>query len=362
MFEIEPNDSILLANFIEIDDSSVEVISGEIGDTFAPANDVDLFGIELNPGETLFADINAAINGSTLDSVITIFDVDGNLLVQNEDNLFNVDDELVTEDDPFQQFTATQAGIYYVGVSGAGNLSYDPNIAGSGTGESVGAYSLVLTVDTSFADDNAAEPNDVISFANPIELNSEEPVVVSGEIGDNAISLFPGNDVDLFEVTLAAGDNIFADVNAEIIGSPLDAVLTVFDVNGVVLAQSDNNIFEIEDEIIEEDDPFVQFVAPIDGDYYFGVSSSGNIGYNPNVIGSGIGDSSGFYSLSFSVGDDILDDGIVEVIPDDDILDDGLEIILDNGVDDRNLDDISIGDEVINRLGDIIPTDSELTL
>ena len=333
MLSIEPNDTIALANFIEFEDSSVEIVTGEIGDTAALGDDVDLFAVELDAGETIFADIDADINGSDLDSVVTIFDAAGTLLVQNDDNSFEIGGEPVNEIDSFQQFTAIEDGTYFIEVSG--------------TGETSGAYSLILSLEEFSADELAAEPNDTIRFANPVELGSE-PIVVSGVIGDNSSLLVDADDIDLFEVELEEGETLLADINAEINGSSLDSVLSIFDINGQLLAQNEDNSFEVETgEIVTEDDPFQVFTALDDGTYYVGVSSAGNIGYNPNVFLSGGGESSGFYNLVLSFGDEIVDErtpsnGVGDTNSNDSILDDRspediITDILDGGINLRGL-------------------------
>ncbi len=153
--ETEPNDTILSANEIQLDPSSSIKVDGEI----AASNDVDIFEVKLNAEDTLLADIDAKINDSSLDAVLTIFDLNGNQLVQKDDNSFvdggitvggvTVGGVTVTEPDPFQQFTAPEDGTYYFGVSSSPNLNYDPNVADSGIGVSSGFYSLEL----SFADE-----------------------------------------------------------------------------------------------------------------------------------------------------------------------------------------------------------------
>ena len=295
----EPNDTILLANLIELDVSSPVEGSGEIEDP----NDVDLFEVELNAGDTLVANIDAAINGSALDAVLTIFDINGNQLAQNDDNSFEKEGVIVTETDPFQQFTALLNGTYYVGVSSSGNLDYDPTLAGSGIGSSSGSYNLELTLNQNPSGVFETEPNDTILLANAIVgLDSLSPVLVSSQIGNNP-DLDPTNDVDLFKVELNAGDTLVANIDAAINGSALDAVLTIFDVNGNQLAQNEDNSFEKEGVIVTETDPFQQFTAAQDGTYYVGISSSGNLDYDPNVAGSSIGDSSGSYLLELTLTD-----------------------------------------------------------
>ena len=294
----EPNDTISTAEAIELDSSSTLEISREIGDNpnLEANNDVDLFEVQLNAGDTLFADINAEINGSDLDSVLTIFNANGDLLVQNDDNSF--DDE--TEPDSFQSFTSLINGTYYIGVSSSENLDYNPNLADSGSGDSSGSYDLILTLEEGDNESEIySEANDTILSANLVEIDSSSPVVISGEIGDNPALISASNDVDLFEVELNEGDTLLADINAEINGSTLNSVLTIFDANGDVLFQNDDNSFDDEIEL----DSFVSFIAPEDGTFYVGVSSSENLSYDPTTVNSGVGDSSGGYRLELTIED-----------------------------------------------------------
>ena len=319
----EPNDTILLANLVDLDALEPQEGSGEIGDNpnLLAANDVDLFQVELNAGDTLSADINAAIDGSDLDAVITIFDANGDLLVQNDDNSFERDGETVIEPDPFQSFTALLNGTYYVGISSSGNLGYDPNVADSGIGESSGSYSLVLTYEPSNDNSRETEPNDTILSADVFELDGSSLITVDGEIGNNP-ALDSINDVDLFAFELNEGETLSADVNAAIIGSSLDAVVTIFDSNGDLLVQQEDNSFEQDGETVTERDPFLLFTASEDGTYYVGVSSSGNLDYDPTDAGSGIGSSFGAYNVQFT-----LDDGETE--PNDTILS-AIAVMLDS--------------------------------
>src|SRR5262249_405873 len=74
----------------------------------------------------------------------------------------------------------------------------------------------------------------------------------------------------LFAVTLNAGDQVTADVNAQRQGSLLDAALRLFDGNGVELASNDNS---------NGLDPLLSSSVTASGTYYVGVSSSGNLSY-----------------------------------------------------------------------------------
>lgn len=98
---------------------------GEIGDNNFQGLDVDLFKVQLNTGDLLQLDIDAAAFGSALDSVLRLFDATGLPLAADDDAIGGgVDSHL--------EFVARSAGTYYVGVSTTANVVYDPLIEGSG--------------------------------------------------------------------------------------------------------------------------------------------------------------------------------------------------------------------------------------
>lgn len=115
-----------------------------------------------------------------------------------------------------------------------------------------------------------------------------------GEIGDFQIFVdesvqFVDGEFDLFEVALAAGDTLTAEIFAERFESDLDSILTIFDSSGVQVAQNDD---------FEGLDPRVSFTADFDDLYYVGVSGFSNYSYDPFDPFSGEeGSSTGFYDL-----------------------------------------------------------------
>ena len=127
---MEPNDVISKANPVRGRDT---LISSEI----STEDDVDLFGVRLFSGQTLFADIDAEGIGSSLDSVLRLFDSEGNQLAVNDDS---GDNDL----DSSLKYTVDESGIYYVGVSSFANFDYDPISGGGDTGSSTGFYDLSL--------------------------------------------------------------------------------------------------------------------------------------------------------------------------------------------------------------------------
>jgi hypothetical protein len=122
--------------------------SGTIGDNTEindPRLDVDLIGVELDPGESITIDVDTIqviVNQVivSFNAVAGVYNLDGTLVALNDD--FDGLDPLLT-------FTASERGTHYVGISGFSNFFYDPFVAGSGqfstTDRSVGNYDVRIT-------------------------------------------------------------------------------------------------------------------------------------------------------------------------------------------------------------------------
>src|SRR6185436_19372794 len=101
--------------------------------------DVDLFRVQANSGDMIRADLDAEAFGSALDGTLRLFDQAGNQVAASTD--------VGDASDPYFEFIAKTTGTYYIGVSGAFNADYDPNVAGSGRlAISTGAYTLQIDI------------------------------------------------------------------------------------------------------------------------------------------------------------------------------------------------------------------------
>ncbi len=101
----------------------------------ATANAVDLYEVQLGAGDRITAAISAESTGSGLQSLLRVFDNQGNPLA--------LDDQ--EGGDPQLTFQAAHAGDYFIGVSADGDDAYDPTVANSGQGgSSMGLYALNL--------------------------------------------------------------------------------------------------------------------------------------------------------------------------------------------------------------------------
>lgn len=119
-------------------------------DTLPPVNvdDVDLLRVEISEGTTIAVDVTLDFDPS-LTAVIRFFDEVGNELTGS----LNISTGTI-------DYTATKTGTHYIGLSGFGNASYDPRIAGSAQSGQVDSYtaSVSLTQPADYrASDNAVE-------------------------------------------------------------------------------------------------------------------------------------------------------------------------------------------------------------
>ena len=120
--------------------------------------DVDLYRVELAEGELITVDINASVLNSPLDSLLRVFDSEGEPVrvldeFGREVPLVSDDDLAPGEDwfldniigfnsDSYLTFVAPADGVYYFGVSAFGNDAYDPQVAGSGRPGQTGHYAI----------------------------------------------------------------------------------------------------------------------------------------------------------------------------------------------------------------------------
>ncbi len=142
---------------------------GRIGDHLDPslvANpglDVDMVRLDLDAGSHVTAYVETPFVN---DAALRVFDAAGTPLVP----------EAASSAATTVDFTASVAGAYYVGVSGASNLDYDPSVVGSGSSsEYQGAYGITISVQP----DPDTEANDVLT-------NTQADLILNGgfETGD----------------------------------------------------------------------------------------------------------------------------------------------------------------------------------
>jgi hypothetical protein len=103
------------------------------------------------------------------------------------------------------------------------------------------------------------EPNEGFATAQPIAA----PCIVEGTIGRE-------RDVDVFRISGKAGEKLRLEVQAARLGSPVDALLTLHDSAGRVIAS--------EDDTNGSADPILSVVLPRDGDYFVSLIDANDLG------------------------------------------------------------------------------------
>ncbi len=280
-------DTLKEAKPIELSADRRAEISEFIGNNdFGPA-DVDLIRVALREGDVLGAHVFGLNPDAPLRSVLRTFDEAGNELGISHDGTAAAPENAL-------RLLAPHDGIYYVGVSGFPNLTYDPLVGGSGVGEQTGGYRLVLERDRPPRQEDVG---DTLQTAAALPLEPNHPAHIEELLGNNR---FGASDVDLYEVQLREGDFLHAHLLSELVPpagvdpfSP-HGVLRLFDVAGNELSASKRVELPPGVPLL---DTFVEYQVTEGGRYYIGVSSSPNFQYDPQVAGSGVGGGTGHYLL-----------------------------------------------------------------
>ncbi|MEM1311529.1 MAG: PPC domain-containing protein, partial [Cyanobacteria bacterium P01_H01_bin.153] len=145
--EIESNDTLDTATLVALSTESPKAVAtGSISFDFDnnpgvdATEDVDLYAFELEAGDTIKLDVDPAGDVKPVDFAgLILFDSSGNALAQSEFSGPGPDDAFISFL-PYLEFTASEAGTYYAGVSAFLNggffapSTYDPLTAGSGSG------------------------------------------------------------------------------------------------------------------------------------------------------------------------------------------------------------------------------------
>ena len=174
----------------------------------------------------------------------------------------------------------------------AGTYSLALNAAGSGIVSMAGGVALAASASDSWSVQAAGlvDAGDTIATAAVVGITSGA-LRLSGQVGDG---LDGSRDVDLYRVTLAAGQTLVIDIDAQSLSgsSTLDSYLRVFNAAGRQLASNDDAAGSL--------DSYLSVRATIAGTYYVGVSGYGNSSYNPSRAASGNRGSTGSYQVNFA--------------------------------------------------------------
>jgi subtilisin family serine protease len=173
-------------------------------------------------------------------------------------------------------------------TASAGAYTLTLNAAGSGITSADGVALAAAASDTwTTQAATLVDAGDSLATAAVIGITSGE-IRLAGVVGDGA---FGSRDVDLYRVTLVAGQTIVVDIDAVTLagGSSLDSYVRLFDSRGRQVAANDDSGGTF--------DSYLSRKVTASGTYYVGVSGFGNRSYSAATAGSGSAGSTGVYQL-----------------------------------------------------------------
>ena len=231
--ESEPNNNSATATAVTVGDN----ISGVI----TPIGDIDFFKFTADAGLTVDIDVDAAIQGSPLDSFLRLLGADGVTVIRENDDDFLSFDSRIRVVLPF-------TGDYFVSIAdlfGRGGTNFN--------------YSMTIDIIPP-PDVTESEPNNASGTADAVAVGD----VVGGVVD-------PVSDIDYFAFTAPLGTIIQLSVTASVVGSELDAVLQLYDTDGVtLLAENDDFQFSTDSRI--------RSVLPDAGQYFVAIRDFGDRG------------------------------------------------------------------------------------
>ncbi len=191
-------------------------VDSSVGEIVEASEDVDFYSFTLEAGDTIKLDVDsipfesAKFEGveQRLDSELRLFDASGNELA-SVNNGAAPNEEFSR--DPYLEFTASEAGTYYVGVSQLGNTDYDPLVennlsVGSGwifaeIGILFGEYELNVEL---ASDSGGSKPT-----TEPIFGSLEGDII---EVEGSSQIVFGGDSDDLIDASIGSegGNRIYA--------------------------------------------------------------------------------------------------------------------------------------------------------
>ncbi len=283
--DAEDDGSISLANPTPAAQFQVALCVGEIGNgPFGDSSgDIDFYSYgEVEEGTLLILD-TAHIAGSLdpVESVIGIYDADGNLLVSGEDSGNPNEPEFI-------EIIAPSTGEYFGAIAACCELSSDPNDSSSGPGATeTGTYELFVVAFPPPC--SSSEDDGSIGLANDTLVGEQGGDFCLGVIGDGP---YGDADTDVYSLGFAdAGFEIIVDVFA--FEAPVETVIGLYDADGNLVASAEDS----GDPEGEEAD-FLQFIVETPGDYFAAISGCCELQGDPNDPASGVAsDQAGPYEV-----------------------------------------------------------------
>ncbi|MCC5638376.1 S8 family serine peptidase [Nostoc sp. CHAB 5844] len=315
----------LLQNAVDISlGSTIDPYSfqnGSIGADYGEpvgTGDVDLYKVIVPDNGILYIDIDTPFDSGYVDSYLRLFDADGNqAFFEDTGEIIISDDDLSFDANEFTEFTdpiypglvfedptdrtyyyghttdsflaggVRRGEVYYIGISDFANQNYNTqnrnNRSTAGTG---GLYNLTVQFINNDRDGSIAQaiPNLALPITNrsgTIGVDTDSQTGRTFQVGDL--------DVDFVRIRAASAGILELDVDSysnASITTPVDTVLSIFDVEGNLLAENDDT---------NGLDPLLQYRIQANTDYFVAVSGYGNSNFDPLILGSGTPGDTGQY-------------------------------------------------------------------
>ena len=275
-----------------IDGNEVVSLSGRIGTdggtTVVGNRDIDMFKFEVaSRGNVTISLGSNDDDPADFDSYLRLFDASGGALAADDNGAGGGYSRLTQNLLP---------GIYYAGVSGAPNTSYDPTLAG-GVAGATGTYQISFSLSNE-------DPNGLISGAVDVVLGDDAaPLSFLGFIGADLGQEVGSVDVDLFRVTVPDNGQLLVDIDTPDARDFVDSIIRIFDESGNAIGFADD-VLDPSDEVTDANfpslvfdaftgeiighvvDAFVSINVLRGGVYYFGISGFGNDAYDVTTLGN----------------------------------------------------------------------------
>jgi len=200
---------------------------------------------------------------------------------------------------PAPQFAPLNSGLQLASAFG---VSYTKQDSAARVGQAIAnAIAANPPATPVLTGDLTAESNDTILTALDSTLTGSTAFFSApGTIGDNFNLSAPGLDVDFISFVAQVGDRITINLDANALGSTLNAMMTLFDSQGTILARSFAGAAPGEPP---SSDPYLAFTATVSGRYFIAVSGEPNAFFDPYVAPSGQAGSTGSYVLEIDIAD-----------------------------------------------------------
>jgi uncharacterized delta-60 repeat protein len=268
----------------EISDARSVSLNSTTNATIGSSGDVDMYKITVVADQRVSFQVQQSA-GDQFDPYLRIFNSQRQTIVVNDggflpDSVHRLGSPPPV--DPYLDYTFSNAGTYYIGISSSPNQSYDAIDGASGdTRGFAGPYSLTLK-------NLSNTPQSHNKLSNALSVPADRVV---------ATSFTDSKDVLLIKFTLSQPVTFTIDLDT--VAGNFNSYLRLFNSSGAQLAANDNGAGPGE---TLGTDSYLSFTASAVGTYYLGVSSNANINYNPVTGAGAVAGGIGAFNLLFNFG------------------------------------------------------------